>query len=153
MRRQKNDMQILLIPGAIVAVAVFLFLVISANSSQLSSSTGTNATSSQAATLPVNPAPPVVPQSEATPVTAPEAPVQPIQATQPTAPAPEALKLLLPSEIASAKPQDNGYLVTTTFGAIWLFSQQDVETLPMSMKLRIDYGKYGAGSHGAERGS
>ncbi len=151
MRRPKNDMQILLIPGAIVAVSVFLFLLISANSGQPSSSAGTDATSSQATTSPVNPAPPVVPQSDAAPLPV-TAPAAPVQATQPTAPAPEALKLLLPSEIASAKPKDNGYVVTTTFGAVWFFSPQDVETLPMSMRLRIDYGKYGAGSHGAERG-
>jgi hypothetical protein len=39
-------------------------------------------------------------------------------------------------------------VVTTTFGANWFLSQQEVESFPMSMKLRIDYGKYGAGAHG-----
>jgi hypothetical protein len=144
MRRQKNDMQILLIPGAIVTVAVFLFLLISANSSQPSSSARIDTISSQSVTSPVSPTPPVVPQSDAAslPIAAPTAPAQP------TAPAPEALRLLLPSEIASATPQGNGYVVTTTFGANWFMSQQEVESLPMSMKLRIDYGKYGAGAHG-----
>jgi hypothetical protein len=144
MRRQKNDMQILLIPGAIVAVAIFLFLLISANSNQPSSSEGTAPINSPAVTTPVSPTPAVVPQSEAAPVAAP---------AEPTAPDPKALKLLIPSEIASAHPKDNGYVVTTTFGVTWFFSQQDVESLPMSMKLRIDYGKYGAGSHGAESGN
>ena len=150
MRHQKNDMQILLIPGAIVSVAVFLFLLTSANSSQPSNSAGTDPISSQAVTSPASPTPPVVPQRDAAPlpVATPAASAQPIPSAQPTTPQPKALALLLPTEITSATPQGNGYVVATTFGANWFLSQQEVESFPMSMKLRIDYGKYGAGAHG-----
>ncbi len=150
MRRQKNDMKILLIPGAIVSVAVFLFLLTSANSNQPSSSTvvqkKTNDVSSQTS-------PPVVTSPSINRVsTATSQPSSvlavPTSSAQPTIPKPKALELLLPGEIASATPQGNGYRVTTTFGANWLLSQQEVESFPMSMKLRIDYGKYGAGAHG-----
>ena len=141
MRRQKNDMQILLIPGAIVSVAVFLFLLTSANSNQPLSSTviqeNTDTVRGQT-TARVNTS-----TAQPSPVL-----VAPTPSAQPTTPQPKALALLLPSEIASATPQDNGYVVATTFGANWFLSQQEVESFPMSMKLRIDYGKYGAGAHG-----
>jgi hypothetical protein len=150
MRRQKNDMKVLLIPGAIVSVAVFLFLLISANSNQPLGSTvivkKTNDVSSQT-TPPVGTSPSTNRVSTATSQPNPVL-VAPIPSAQPTTPKPKALELLLPSEIASATPQGNGYRVTTTFGANWLLSQQEVESFPMSMKLRIDYGKYGAGAHG-----
>jgi hypothetical protein len=150
MRRQKNDMQTLLIPGAIVSVAVFLFLLTSANSSQPSSSTviqeKTDTVSGQTTSSTVTP-PNTDRVSTSTAQPSPVS-VAPILPAQPTTPNPKALELLIPSEIGSATPQGNGYVVTTTFGANWFMSQQEVESLPMSMKLRIDYGKYGAGAHG-----
>jgi hypothetical protein len=150
MRRQKNDMQPLLIPGAIVSVAVFLFLLTSANSSQPSSSTviqeRTNTVSDQT-TSPAGTSPNTDRVSTSTAQPSPVS-LAPIPPAQPTTPNPKALELLIPSEIGSSTPQGNGYVVTTTFGANWFMSQQEVESLPMSMKLRIDYGKYGAGAHG-----
>jgi hypothetical protein len=148
MRHQKNDMQILLIPGAIVSVAVFIFLLTSANSNQPSSSTVIQEKTDTVRDLtssPVGASPNIARVNTSTVQPSPVAPIPP---TQPTTPQPKALELLLPSEIASATPQGNGYVVTTTFGANWFLSQQEVESFPMSMKLRIDYGKYGAGAHG-----
>ena len=150
MRHQKNDMQILLIPGAIVSVAVFIFLLTSANSNQPSSSTVIQEKTDTVRGLtssPVGASPNIARVNTSTAQPSPVL-VAPIPPTQPTTPQPKALELLLPSEIASATPQGNGYVVTTTFGANWFLSQQEVESFPMSMKLRIDYGKYGAGAHG-----
>jgi hypothetical protein len=156
MRRQKNEMQTLLIPGAIVSVAVFLFLLTSANSNQPSSSPvnqeKTNTVSGQTS-LPVGTSPNTAPVNTSTSQPSPPVSVAPIPSAQPTTPQPKALELLLPSEITSATPQGNGYVVTTSFGANWFLSQQEVESFPMSMKLRIDYGKYGAGANGATHGN
>ncbi|MGA7955141.1 MAG: hypothetical protein WCA07_16640 [Gloeobacterales cyanobacterium] len=155
MRRQKNEMQTLLIPGAIVSVAVFLFLLTSANSNQPSNSPviqeKTNTVSGQT-TSPVGTSPNAAPVNTSTSQNNPVS-VAPIPPAQPTTPQPKALELLLPSEITSATPQGDGYVVTTSFGANWFLSQQEVESFPMSMKLRIDYGKYGAGANGAAHGN
>lgn len=160
MRIKKNNTQLFLISGAIVSVAVFLFLLLSVSSSKSVNESSSeipvppplaldkSGASVQTATSPNVPSSPGTPStvapSSVTPKVIPPTP----ETTQPTPPDPKALGMLLPSEINSATPQGNGYVVTTSFGANWFISQQDVEKLPESMKIRIDYGKYGAGAHG-----
>ena len=155
MRVKKNNTQPFLISGAIVSVAIFLFLLVS-----VSTSKPTNVSSSSTLITP----PLALDKSGATSANAISSPgtsettapsavtpgaISPApETTQPTPPDPKALGMLLPSEINTVAPQGNGYVVTTSFGANWFISQQEVEQLPESMKIRIDYGKYGAGAHG-----
>jgi hypothetical protein len=160
MRIKKSNTQPFLISGAIVSVAVFLFLLVSVLSSK-SANESSNAipippplaldksgASIQTATSPNAISSPGLSTTTAPSAASPGIIPPPPEATQPTRPDPKALGMLLPSEINSATPQGGGYVVTTSFGANWFISQQEVEQLPESMKIRIDYGKYGAGAHG-----
>jgi hypothetical protein len=140
MKGKQNNSQLFLMPGALVGIAAILFLVahsLSPDSPDLMSVPAPAAypklTTAESMTSQVSPAP---------------EPVIPSASEQPTPPDPRALGLLLASEINSSTPKGDGYVVTTTFGANWFLSQQQVEELPKSMQIRIDYGKYGAGAHG-----
>lgn len=146
MRAKQNTAQLLLMPAVLVAISVVLFAVASNLSSKSSDSANTPSTVSQNSSLtnPTAVSPAVNPTSAVTVA----APITPPASEQATPPDPQALNLLLAAEISSATPKGNGYVVKTTFGSVWFLSQQEVESLPMSMKLRIDYEKYGAGAHG-----
>jgi hypothetical protein len=144
MRAKTNNAQLFIMPAILVGISLVLFAVASNLSSKSSDSSNAPITASPNSPpthLPaVSPEAPAIPSGLAAPVALPPS-------DQATTPNPQALNLLLATEIDSATPKGNGYVVKTTFGAVWLLSQQEVELLPMSMKLRIDYGKYGAGSH------
>jgi hypothetical protein len=146
MRAKQNTAQLLLMPAALVAISIVLFAVASTLSSKSPDSANTPSTVSQNSSLtnPTAVSPAVNPTSAVTVV----APITPPASEQATPPDPQALNLLLATEISSATPKGNGYVVKTTFGSVWFLSQEAVESLPMSMKLRIDYEKYGAGAHG-----
>ncbi len=155
MRVKKNNTQPFLISGAIVSVAVFLLLLVSVSTSKPAnvSSNSTLVTPPLALDKSGTTSPNAISSPGTSETTVPSAASPGIaslapEITQPTPPDPKALGMLLPSEINSATPQGDGYVVTTSFGANWFISQQDVEQLPESMKIRIDYGKYGAGAHG-----
>ena len=147
MRVKQNAARLFLMPVILVAISAVLFAV--ANSLSSKSSEGSNApiTASPNLLLP-NPTGVVSPEASTTSSVSVAAPVTSPSAEQATPPDPQALNLLLATEISSAIPKGNGYVVKTTFGTLWFLSEQEVESLPMSMKLRIDYGKYGAGAHG-----
>jgi hypothetical protein len=140
MKGKQNNSQLFLMPGALVGIAAILFLV--ANSLSPASpdmlSAPTSAAYPKLTTA----------ESRTSPVSSVPEPIALSASEQPTPPDPQALNLLLASEINSSTPKGDGYVVTTTFGANWLLSQQQVEELPKSMQIRIDYGKYGAGAHG-----
>ena len=147
MRVKKNAAQLFLMPVILVGISVVLFAV--ANSLSSKSSDGSNAPIAASPNLlPPNLEGAVSPEATTTSSVSVAAPVTSPSADQATPPDPQALNLLLATEIISATPKGNGYVVKTTFGTVWFLSQQEVESLPMSMKLRIDYGKYGAGAHG-----
>jgi hypothetical protein len=146
MRAKQNTAQLLLMPAVLVAISIVLFAVASTLSSKSPDSANTPSTVSQNSSLtnPTAVSPAVNPTSAVTVA----APITPPASEQATPPDPQALNLLLATEISSATPKGNGYVVKTTFGSVWFLSQEAVESLPMSMKLRIDYEKYGAGAHG-----
>ncbi|MGA7955147.1 MAG: hypothetical protein WCA07_16670 [Gloeobacterales cyanobacterium] len=143
MRVKQNVAQLFLIPTILVAISIILFAVASILSSKFTVSPNAPITASPNLVHP-NQEGAVSPEANTT-SSASVAALSPEQATPPD---PQALNLLLAPEISSATPKGNGYVVKTTFGSVWFLSQQEVESLPMSMKLRIDYGKYGAGAHG-----
>jgi hypothetical protein len=144
MRAKQNTAQLLLMPAVLVAISVVLFAVASNLSIKSSDSANSTVSPNSSLTNPTAVSPTVNPTSAVTVA----APITPPAAEQATPPDPQALNLLLATEISSATPKGNGYVVKTTFGAVWFLSQEAVESLPMSMKLRIDYEKYGAGAHG-----
>jgi hypothetical protein len=146
MRAKQNAAQLFLMPAVLVAISAVLFTVVSNLSSKSSDSANTPSTASPNSSLTNLAA--VSPEANAASAVAVAAPITLPSSEQATPPDPQALNLLLATEISSATPKGNGYVVKTTFGAVWFLSQQEVESLPMSMKLRIDYGKYGAGAHG-----
>jgi hypothetical protein len=49
-------------------------------------------------------------------------------------------------DITSSTPDGDGYLVLTSFGAKWHIPKEQVEQLPHSLQIRIDYNKYGTGA-------
>jgi hypothetical protein len=146
MRAKTNNAQLFLMPAVLVAISVVLFAVASNLSSKSSDSANTPSTASPNSSLTNLTA--VTAEANAASAVTVAAPITLPSSEQATPPDPQALNLLLATEISSATPKGNGYVVKTTFGAVWFLSQQEVESLPMSMKLRIDYGKYGAGAHG-----
>jgi hypothetical protein len=139
MKGKQSNSQLFFMPAALLGIAAILFLVahsLSPNSSETMSVSTSAAypklTTTESMTSQVTPAP---------------EPVVLSALEQPTPPDPQALNLLLASEINSSTPKGDGYVVTTTFGANWLLSQQQVEELPKSMQIRIDYSRYGAGAY------
>jgi hypothetical protein len=146
MRVKQNTAQLLLMPALLIAIAVILFAVASSLSGK--STDGSNAPIAASSNLSLpNQTSAVSPEANAPSSTIIAASITPPSPEQASSPDPQALNLLLATEISSATPKGDGYVVKTTFGAVWFLSQQEVESLPMSMKLRIDYGKYGAGAH------
>lgn len=144
MRAKTNNVQLFLMPAILVAISVVLFSIASNLSNKSSDSANVPIAASRNLALPTLPA--VSP--DATPSVTVAAPVALPPSEQATTPNPQALNLLLATEIDSATLKGDGYVVKTTFGSHWLLSKQQVEALPQSMKIRIDYEKYGAGAHG-----
>jgi hypothetical protein len=54
----------------------------------------------------------------------------------------EELSKLLPEEIRGAVARDDGYLLTTSFGAKWYVTEAQVEQMPYEQQILIDYGRY-----------
>jgi hypothetical protein len=152
MRVNQNVARLFLIPTILVAISIILFAVASILSSKFTVSPNAPITASPNLLHP-NQEGAVSPDVNTTSSASVAAPVNAPSPEQATPPDPQALNLLLATEISSATPKGNGYVVKTTFGSVWFLSQQEVESLPMSMKLRIDYGKYGAGANGATHGN
>ena len=146
MRAKINTAQLFIMPAVLVAISVVLFVIASNLSSKSSDITNTSSTASPNSSLTNLAA--VSPEVNAASAVTIAAPIVLPSSEQASSPDPQALNLLLATEISSATPKEDGYVLKTTFGAVWFLSQQEVESLPMSMKLRIDYGKYGAGVHG-----
>jgi hypothetical protein len=145
MKEKQNNSQLFLVPGVLVGIAVILFVVVRS----LSPNARDIISAPAAAVYPgLTPVESMTPQVSSAPEMVIPKPVDLSASEQAIPPNPRALSLLIASEINSATPKENGYVVTTTFGANWFLSQQQVEALPKSMQIRIDYSKYGAGAHG-----